>query len=120
MVKGCVLAGTRVRPPVGPSVNLAPGSFFAAKRGGDGWDMGEQSDAVLRTAMPGPDGGSGRAAGRSQKQWSRGRPCTGTTRPGGVRPAISSTSLVRVASLNWSRSWIAIMNEPGPPMTQSS
>ena len=35
-------------------------------------------------------------------------------------PAISCTSLLRVASLNCSRSLMAMTKEPGPPITQSS
>ena len=41
-------------------------------------------------------------------------------RRSGVRPATSSRSLVRIASLNFSRSLIVTTNEPGPPITQSS
>src|SRR5882724_2555751 len=44
----------------------------------------------------------------------------GTTRCSGVVPATSSVSLVRIASLNLSRSLIETTKEPGPPMTQSS
>ena len=48
---------------------------------------------------------SGRAT--SARRWCRrcaaARACAGTTRRSGVRPAISSTSLVRIASLNCSR-----------------
>src|SRR5258705_6413529 len=44
----------------------------------------------------------------------------GTIRRSGVRPATSSRNLVRIASLNLSRSLIDTTNEPGPPMTQSS
>ena len=38
----------------------------------------------------------------------------------GVRPATSISNLVRIASLNLSRSLIVMTKEPGPPMTQSS
>ena len=41
-------------------------------------------------------------------------------RRSGVRPATSSSSLVRIASLNFSRSLIDTTKEPGPPITQSS
>ena len=44
----------------------------------------------------------------------------GSTRGSGSRPEISSTSLVRVASMNCLRSWIGTTKAPGPPMTQSS
>ena len=57
---------------------------------------------------------------REQLVATRGRrvACTGITCGSG--PAISCTSLVRVASLNCSRSWIAMTKAPGPPITQSS
>src|SRR5262249_2588044 len=45
---------------------------------------------------------------------------TRTTGRSGVRPATSSSNLVRIASLNFSRSLIETTNEPGPPITQSS
>lgn len=44
----------------------------------------------------------------------------GTTRRSGMRPATSITSLVWIASRNFSRFLIGTTNEPGPPMTQSS
>ena len=44
----------------------------------------------------------------------------GTIRRSGVRPATSSRSFARIASLNFSRSLIGTTNEPGPPITQSS
>src|SRR5262249_44966785 len=45
---------------------------------------------------------------------------TGTLRCSGVRPATSNVSLVRIASLNLSRSLTVTTNELGPPITQSS
>src|SRR5215467_14252556 len=44
----------------------------------------------------------------------------GMRRGAASRLAISNTSLVRVASRNWSRSRIGITKAPGPPITQSS
>ena len=38
----------------------------------------------------------------------------------GILPATSSSSLVRIASLNCSRSLIGTTKAPGPPITQSS
>src|SRR6266404_3743431 len=52
------MPGTRVRPLAGPSVNLVPGIPIRDVRcrpKRDGRDIGERSDAILRTAMPGHD-----------------------------------------------------------------
>ena len=52
------MAGTRVRPADGPSVNLPAIHVFdiPTMKDVDGCDIGEQSDAVLCTAMRGHDG----------------------------------------------------------------
>ena len=54
-------ARPRVRPSAGPSTSLVPGihAFFPTTQDVDGRDIGERSDAVLRTAMPGHDGVQG-------------------------------------------------------------
>jgi hypothetical protein len=51
------MPGTRVRPLAGPNTSLVPGIhvFNHRRQDVDGPDIGEQSDAVLRTAMPGHD-----------------------------------------------------------------
>ena len=48
------------------------------------------------------------------------RAWAGIARASGVRPATSSTSLVRIASRNRLRSRIGMTSAPGPPITQSS
>jgi hypothetical protein len=63
-------------------------------------------------------GGTGPA--QPQEQYTRGLACTGTTCGLVGTAAISWTSLLRVASLNCSRSLIVMTKDPGPPMTQSS
>jgi hypothetical protein len=55
-----------------------------------------------------------------QEQYTRGLACTGTICGLVGTAAISCTSLLRVASLNCSRSLITMTKDPGPPITQSS
>src|SRR5581483_2484675 len=55
------------------------------------------------------------------RQETRGSLCAaGTTGGWGAPLATSCNSLVRIASLNFSRSLIGTTKEPGPPITQSS
>jgi hypothetical protein len=63
---------------------------------------------------------SSSTSAQPQEQYTRGLACTGTICGLLGAAAISCTSLLRVASLNCSRSLIVMTNDPGPPMTQSS
>jgi hypothetical protein len=76
---------------------------------------------VARAANPGQKHDPGRnESAQPQEQYTRDLACTASMGGLADRPAISWTSLMRVASLNCSRSLIAMTKDPGPPITQSS
>ena len=121
LLAGLVLLGTIVGTGTIPGVNAevcaSTGGDAPAFRRTEGDSTGPvglgegitwRADEV-QICDPDPDGGTRGLAADAF-----------ITRVCGVSVAISSTSLVRITSTNFSRSLTGTTNAPGPPITQSS